>query len=179
MWRWTVSPEAAPDAAEYLDIEFKNGDIVALNGKAMSPATVLAELNRIGGKHGIGRLDLVENRYVGMKSRGCYETPGGTIMLRAHRAIESITLDREVAHLKDDLMPRYASLIYNGYWWSPERQALQTLIDHRIKAASILAAKVQPDLKAIEAKVDSEGRITVVMSPIMSESKRRPNKPGY
>jgi argininosuccinate synthase len=130
MWRWTVSPEAAPDAAEYLDIEFAHGDIVALNGKKMSPAETLAELNRVGGKHGIGRLDLVENRYVGMKSRGCYETPGGTIILRAHRAIESITLDREVAHLKDDLMPRYASLIYNGYWWSPERVALQTLIDH-------------------------------------------------
>ena len=130
MWRWTVSPEKAPDAAEYLDIEFKNGDIVALNGKAMKAHEILAELNRIGGKHGIGRLDLVENRYVGMKSRGCYETPGGTIMLKAHRAIESITLDREVAHLKDDLMPRYASLIYNGYWWSPERLALQTLIDH-------------------------------------------------
>ena len=130
MWRWTVSPEAAPDAAEYLDIEFAHGDIVALNGKKMSPAETLTELNRVGGKHGIGRLDLVENRYVGMKSRGCYETPGGTIILRAHRAIESITLDREVAHLKDDLMPRYASLIYNGYWWSPERVALQTLIDH-------------------------------------------------
>jgi argininosuccinate synthase len=130
MWRWTVSPEKAPDAAEYLDIEFKNGDIVALNGKAMKAHEILAELNRIGGKHGVGRLDLVENRYVGMKSRGCYETPGGTIILKAHRAIESITLDREVAHLKDDLMPRYASLIYNGYWWSPERVALQTLIDH-------------------------------------------------
>jgi argininosuccinate synthase len=130
MWRWTVSPEAAPDAAEYLDIEYANGDIVALNGKALSPAEVLTELNRLGGKHGIGRLDLVENRYVGMKSRGCYETPGGTIMLKGHRAIESITLDREVAHLKDDLMPRYASLIYNGYWWSPERRALQVLIDH-------------------------------------------------
>jgi argininosuccinate synthase len=130
MWRWTVSPEAAPDAAEYLDIEFERGDIVALNGERMSAATVLAILNRLGGKHGIGRLDLVENRYVGMKSRGCYETPGGTIMLKAHRAIESITLDREVAHLKDDLMPRYASMIYNGYWWSPERRALQTLIDH-------------------------------------------------
>jgi len=133
MWRWTVSPEAAPDAAEYLDVEFEHGDIVALNGKQLSPAAVLTELNRLGGKHGIGRLDLVENRYVGMKSRGCYETPGGTIMLRAHRAIESITLDREVAHLKDDLMPRYASLIYNGYWWSPERLALQTLIDHTQK----------------------------------------------
>jgi len=130
MWRWTVSPEKAPDAAEYLDLEFVNGDIVAINGIKMTPAAVLARLNEIGGKHGIGRLDLVENRYVGMKSRGCYETPGGTIMLKAHRAIESITLDREVAHLKDDLMPRYASMIYNGYWWSPERRALQTLIDH-------------------------------------------------
>ncbi len=129
MWRWTVSPEAAPDAAEYLDIEFERGDIVALNGARLSPAAVLAKLNELGGKHGIGRLDLVENRYVGMKSRGCYETPGGTIMLKAHRAIESITLDREVAHLKDDLMPRYASMIYNGYWWSPERKTLQTLID--------------------------------------------------
>ncbi len=130
MWRWSVSPENAPNEAEYLDIEFANGDIVALNGTKMSPATVLTKLNALGGKHGIGRLDLVENRYVGMKSRGCYETPGGTIMLKAHRAIESITLDREVAHLKDDLMPRYASMIYNGYWWSPERRALQTLIDH-------------------------------------------------
>jgi argininosuccinate synthase len=130
MWRWTVSPEKAPDAAEYLDIEFANGDIVALNGVKMTPAQTLAKLNELGGKHGIGRLDLVENRYVGMKSRGCYETPGGTIMLKAHRAIESITLDREVAHLKDDLMPRYASMIYNGYWWSPERRALQILIDH-------------------------------------------------
>jgi len=130
MWRWTVSPEKAPDQAEYLDIEYVNGDPVALNGKSMKAAELLAELNRLGGMHGIGRLDLVENRYVGMKSRGCYETPGGTIMLKGHRAIESITLDREVAHLKDDLMPRYASLIYNGYWWSPERKALQLLIDH-------------------------------------------------
>ncbi|MDG1073835.1 MAG: argininosuccinate synthase [Methylophilaceae bacterium] len=130
MWRWTVSPEAAPNEAEYLDIEFKQGDIVALNGQAMKAHEILAELNRLGGKHGIGRLDLVENRYVGMKARGCYETPGGTIMMKAHRGIESITLDREVAHLKDELMPRYASLIYNGYWWSPERVALQTLIDH-------------------------------------------------
>ena len=130
MWRWTVSPEAAPDAAEYVDLEFEKGDIVGINGTRLSAAGVLTELNRLGGKHGIGRLDLVENRYVGMKSRGCYETPGGTIMLRAHRAIESITLDREVAHLKDDLMPRYASLIYTGYWWSPERRALQVLIDH-------------------------------------------------
>lgn len=129
MWRWSVSPEAAPDQAEYLDIEFKRGDVVALNGVSLSPASVLEKLNQLGGKHGIGRLDLVENRYVGMKSRGCYETPGGTILLRAHRAMESITLDREVAHLKDDLMPRYASLIYNGYWWSPERKVLQALID--------------------------------------------------
>jgi argininosuccinate synthase len=130
MWRWTVSPEKAPDAHEYLELEFKRGDVVSVNGQAMSPAQVLTELNRLGGKHGIGRLDLVENRFVGMKSRGCYETPGGTILLKAHRGIESITLDREVAHLKDDLMPRYASLIYNGYWWSPEREALQVLIDH-------------------------------------------------
>jgi argininosuccinate synthase len=129
MWRWTVSPEKAPDAAEYLELEYARGDIVAVNGKRMTPAQTLAELNRIGGKHGSGRLDLVENRYVGMKSRGCYETPGGTIMLKAHRAIESICLDREVAHLKDDLMPRYASLIYNGYWWSPERAMMQTMID--------------------------------------------------
>ena len=130
MWRWTVSPEQAPDAAQYVDLEFKGGDVVAIDGTAMSPAEVLTKLNELGGKHGIGRLDLVENRYVGMKSRGCYETPGGTILLKAHRGIESITLDREVAHLKDDLMPRYASLIYNGYWWSPERKALQVLIDH-------------------------------------------------
>ena len=129
MWRWSVSPEKAPDRAEYLELEFVKGDIVALNGQKLSPAQVLARLNELGGRHGIGRLDLVENRYVGMKSRGCYETPGGTIMLKAHRAIESITLDREVAHLKDDLMPRYASLIYNGYWWSPERRMLQQMID--------------------------------------------------
>ena len=129
MWRWTVAPEKAPDAPEYLELEYKRGDIVAVNGAKMAAAQVLAELNSIGGRHGIGRLDLVENRYVGMKSRGCYETPGGTIMLRAHRAIESICLDREVAHLKDELMPRYASLIYNGYWWSPERKMLQTMID--------------------------------------------------
>lgn len=136
MWRWSVSPEAAPDAAEYIDLEFKQGDAVALNGKPLSPANMLAELNRLGGKHGIGRLDLVENRFVGMKSRGCYETPGGTILLKAHRAIESITLDREVAHLKDDLMPRYAMLIYAGYWWSPERRALQTLIDDTQKCVN-------------------------------------------
>jgi argininosuccinate synthase len=129
MWRWTVSPEKAPNRAEYIDLEYQRGDIIAINGRKLSPARVLESLNKLGGKHGIGRLDLVENRYVGMKSRGCYETPGGTIMLKAHRAIESITLDREVAHLKDDLMPRYAALIYNGYWWSPERKLLQTMID--------------------------------------------------
>lgn len=129
MWRWTRSPEVAPNESEYLELEYERGDIVAINGQRLTPAKILEQLNQIGGKHGIGRLDLVENRYVGMKSRGCYETPGGSIMLRAHRAIESITLDREVAHLKDEFMPRYASLIYNGYWWSPERKALQTLID--------------------------------------------------
>mgnify|MGYP000176132462 CR=1 FL=1 len=129
MWRWSVSPEAAPDQASYLELTFKQGDIVALNGEAMTPATVLETLNEIGGNNGIGRLDIVENRYVGMKSRGCYETPGGTIMLKAHRAIESITLDKEAAHLKDSVMPKYAELVYNGYWWSPERKALQALID--------------------------------------------------
>jgi argininosuccinate synthase len=129
MWRWSVSPENAPDEPTYLELTFEQGDVVAINGEAMSPATVLETLNRVGGANGIGRLDIVENRYVGMKSRGCYETPGGTILLPAHRAIESITLDREVAHLKDELMPRYASLIYNGYWWSPEREMMQAMID--------------------------------------------------
>ncbi|MEG4315656.1 argininosuccinate synthase [Pseudomonas sp. FIP_A4] len=129
MWRWSVSPEKAPDVPTYIELTYRKGDIVAIDGVEMTPATVLAKLNEIGGANGIGRLDIVENRYVGMKSRGCYETPGGTIMMKAHRAIESITLDREVAHLKDELMPKYASLIYNGYWWSPERQMLQTMID--------------------------------------------------
>jgi argininosuccinate synthase len=129
MWRWSVSPEAAPDKATYIEIGFEQGNATTLNGETLSPATMLATLNKIGGANGIGRLDLVENRYVGMKSRGCYETPGGTILLRAHRALESITLDREVAHLKDELMPKYASLIYNGYWWSPERKMLQAAID--------------------------------------------------
>ena len=129
MWRWSVSPEAAPDQPTYLEISFEQGDIVAIDGKPMSPATVLEHLNKVGGDNGIGRDDIVENRYVGMKSRGCYETPGGTIMLKAHRAIESLTLDREVAHLKDELMPRYAKLVYNGYWWSPERRMLQAAID--------------------------------------------------
>src|SRR4030095_13665573 len=129
MWRITASPEDAPNRPEYVELAYESGDIAAVNGKWLSPAAVLTELNRLGGMHGIGRLDLVENRYVGMKSRGCYETPGGTIMLKAHRAMESITLDREVLALKDDLMPRYARLIYNGYWFSPERQLLQKLID--------------------------------------------------
>jgi argininosuccinate synthase len=129
MWRITVSPEKAPGRPEHVELEYRQGDIVAINGKKMTPAQVLTKLNQIGGKHGIGRLDIVENRYVGMKSRGCYETPGGTIMLKAHRAIESITLDREVLALKDDLMPRYARMIYNGYWFSPERVLLQSLID--------------------------------------------------
>jgi argininosuccinate synthase len=129
MWRWTVAPEDAPDRPTEITLSFAHGDITAIDGQAMSPAQVLAELNRIGGENGIGRADIVENRYVGMKSRGCYETPGGTIMLKAHRAMESLTLDREAAHLKDELMPRYAELIYNGYWFSPERQMLQAAID--------------------------------------------------
>ena len=130
MWRITVSPEKAPNRPEYVELTYRRGDIIAVNGSKMTPARVLTRLNQLGGKHGIGRLDIVENRYVGMKSRGCYETPGGTIMLRAHRAIESITLDREVLALKDDLMPRYARMIYNGYWFSPERVLLQSLIDN-------------------------------------------------
>lgn len=129
MWRWSVSPEAAPDKATYIELKFAKGDIVAINNEEMSPATIMETLNKLGGENGIGRADIVENRYVGMKSRGCYETPAGTIMLKAHRAIESLTLDREVAHLKDELMPRYAKLIYNGYWWSPERRMLQEAID--------------------------------------------------
>ncbi|MDE1462390.1 argininosuccinate synthase [Spartinivicinus poritis] len=129
MWRWSVSPEQAPDQPTYIELSYQKGDIVAIDDQPMTPAAVLAYLNKVGGDNGIGRLDIVENRYVGMKSRGCYETPGGTIMLKAHRAIESITLDREVAHLKDELMPRYAKLIYNGYWWSPEREMLQQMID--------------------------------------------------
>ncbi len=133
MWRWSVSPEQAPDKAEYIEIGYKNGDPISINGELLSPAELLAKLNELGGKHGIGRADIVENRYVGIKSRGCYETPGGTIMLKAHRAIESITLDREEAHLKDELMPKYAKLIYNGYWFSPERRMLQMAIDETQK----------------------------------------------
>src|SRR5262249_7652133 len=136
MWRITASPEDAPGRAEYVELAYAAGDIVAVNGKRLTPAAVLTELNRLGGKHGIGRLDLVENRYVGMKSRGCYETPGGTIMLKAHRAIESITLDREGLALKDDLMPRYARPIYNGHWVGPERRLLQTLIDESQKTVN-------------------------------------------
>jgi argininosuccinate synthase len=157
MWRLTVSPEKAPGKPEYVELEFRRGDLVAIDGRKAKAHELLAELNRLGGRNGVGRLDLVENRYVGMKSRGCYETPGGTILLKAHRAIESLTLDREVAHLKDDLMPRYASLVYNGYWWSPERRALQVLIDHTQEAVNgkvvvklfkgnvIVASRTSPD----------------------------------
>ncbi|AHF01347.1 argininosuccinate synthase [Thiomicrospira aerophila AL3] len=136
MWRWSVAPENAPSEPTYIELTYEKGDIVALNGQAMSPATIMAELNKIGGANGIGRDDLVENRFVGMKSRGCYETPAGTIMLKAHRAIESITLDREAAHLKDELMPRYAKLVYNGFWFSPEREMLQAAIDHSQKVVN-------------------------------------------
>ncbi|MDB9999449.1 argininosuccinate synthase [Porticoccaceae bacterium] len=129
MWRWTVSPEEAPDEATYMDITYERGDIAAIDGVAMSAATVIEYLNKVAGANGVGRLDIVENRYVGMKSRGCYETPAGTVMMKAHRAIESITLDREVVHMKDELMPKYAKLIYNGYWWAPERLMLQAAID--------------------------------------------------
>jgi len=153
MWRWSVSPEAAPDTATYMELDYECGDIVAIDGEAMSPATVLEHLNKVGGANGIGRDDIVENRYVGMKSRGCYETPGGTIMLKAHRAIESLTLDREVAHLKDELMPRYANIIYNGYWWSPERQMLQVAIDN---SQSVVNGKVR--LKLYKGNVMVVGR---------------------
>jgi argininosuccinate synthase len=153
MWRWSVSPEAAPDTPTYIELDFEGGDIVAIDGERLSPATVLERLNVVGGANGIGRLDLVENRYVGMKSRGCYETPGGTIILKAHRAIESLTLDREVAHLKDDLMPRYAEMIYNGYWWSPERRMLQSAID---QTQAVVNGKVR--LKLYKGNVILAGR---------------------
>jgi len=153
MWRWSVSPEKAPDEAEYIELTYKGGDITAINGKTMMPAQVLAELNRVGGKHGIGRIDIVENRFVGMKSRGCYETPGGSIMLKAHRAIESITLDREVAHLKDELMPRYAKLIYNGFWFAPERNMMQQMID-----ASQATVNGQVRLKLYKGNIMVVGR---------------------
>ena len=153
MWRWSVSPESAPDRPAYVELGYQRGDIVAIDGEILSPAEVLAKLNKLGGANGVGRLDIVENRYVGMKSRGCYETPGGTIMLKAHRAIESITLDREVAHLKDELMPRYASLIYNGYWWSPERLMLQQMID-----ASQAPVNGQVRVKLYKGNVSVAGR---------------------
>ncbi|MDP6414655.1 MAG: argininosuccinate synthase [Gammaproteobacteria bacterium] len=130
MWLWTVSPEEAPDQASYLELGYEKGDIVAIDAERLSPVEVLSKLNQVAGANGVGRADIVENRYVGMKSRGCYETPGGSVMLKGHRAMESLTLDRELAHLKDELMPRYASLVYNGYWWSPERLAMQALIDY-------------------------------------------------
>ena len=155
MWRWSVSPENAPEQATYLELTYQQGDIVAIDGVAHSPAEVLAKLNTIGGANGIGRLDIVENRYVGMKARGCYETPGGTIMMRAHRAIESMTLDREVAHLKDELMPRYATLIYNGYWWSPERKMLQAMIDQ-----SQLNVNGKVNVKLYKGNVTVVGRMS-------------------
>lgn len=155
MWRWSVSPEDAPDQAIYLDLTFRNGDIIEIDDVAHSPAEVLEKLNEIAGANGVGRLDIVENRYVGMKSRGCYETPGGTVMLKAHRAIESITLDREVAHLKDELMPRYASLIYNGYWWSPERKIMQGMID-----ASQVTVNGKVRLKLYKGNVTVVGRMS-------------------
>ena len=136
MWRWTVSPEDAPDEPQSIEIAYQNGDAVAVNGESLTPAGVIRLLNEIGGRHGVGRSDIVENRYVGMKSRGCYETPGGTILLKAHRAMESITMDREVMHLRDELMPRYARMIYNGFWWSPERRVMQALIDASQNAVS-------------------------------------------
>ena len=153
MWRWTVSPENAPDKPTYIELSYKMGDIIAIDGKPMTPAEVLTRLNEMAGENGIGRLDIVENRYVGMKSRGCYETPGGTIMLKAHRAIESLTLDREVAHLKDELMPRYAKLVYNGYWWSPEREMLQKMID-----ASQVSVNGDVRLKLYKGNVEVVGR---------------------
>ena len=153
MWRWSVSPEAAPDVPTYIELDFEGGDPVALDGERLSPATMLEQLNKIGGANGVGRLDIVENRYVGMKSRGCYETPGGTIMLKARRGIESLTLDREAAHLKDSLMPKYAELVYNGYWWSPERRMLQAAIDD---SQAVVNGKVR--LKLYKGSVSVVGR---------------------
>ena len=153
MWRWTVSPEEAPDKATVIELTYARGDIVAIDGRSMSPAKVMEHLNKVAGANGVGRADIVENRYVGMKSRGCYETPAGTVMLKGHRAIESITLDREVAHLKDELMPRYATLIYNGYWWSGERRMLQTAIDE-----SQITVNGKVRLKLYKGNVIVEGR---------------------
>jgi argininosuccinate synthase len=153
MWRWTVSPENAPDKPEYIELSYQNGDIVAVNGEKLSPASVMETLNKIAGRHGIGRDDIVENRFVGMKSRGCYETPAGTVMLKAHRAIESITLDRETAHLKDELMPKYAKMIYNGFWFAPEREMLQAAID---QTQSVVNGEVR--LKLYKGNVIVVGR---------------------
>jgi argininosuccinate synthase len=153
MWRWSVSPERAPDEPTYLELGYEKGDIVSINDEKLTPAEVLTRLNQEAGSNGIGRLDIVENRYVGMKSRGCYETPGGTVMMKAHRAIESITLDREVAHLKDELMPKYATLIYNGYWWSPERRMMQQMID-----ASQLCVNGEVRVKLYKGAVTAVGR---------------------
>jgi argininosuccinate synthase len=153
MWRWTVSPENAPDKPEYIELSYQNGDIVAVNGENLSPASVMETLNKIAGRHGIGRDDIVENRFVGMKSRGCYETPAGTVMLKAHRAIESITLDRETAHLKDELMPKYAKMIYNGFWFAPEREMLQAAID---QTQSVVNGEVR--LKLYKGNVIVVGR---------------------
>jgi argininosuccinate synthase len=153
MWRWTVSPERAPDKPTYIELSYSRGDIIAIDGNPMTAAEVLTQLNKVAGENGIGRLDMVENRYVGMKSRGCYETPGGTIMLKAHRAMESLTLDREVAHLKDELMPRYAELVYNGYWWSPEREMMQRMID-----ASQATVNGDVRLKLYKGNVEVVGR---------------------
>jgi argininosuccinate synthase len=153
MWRNTVSPEQAPETPHYLELTYAKGDIVAIDGESMTPAEVLRHLNKVAGEHGVGRLDMVENRYIGMKSRGCYETPGGTVMMKAHRAIESITLDREVAHLKDELMPKYATMIYNGYWWSPERLMMQQMID-----ASQLTVNGVVKVKLYKGNVSIAGR---------------------
>jgi argininosuccinate synthase len=153
MWRWSVSPESAPDNPTYLELGYEKGDIVSINGERLTPAQILTRLNQEAGANGIGRLDIVENRYVGMKSRGCYETPGGTVMMKAHRAIESITLDREVAHLKDELMPKYATLIYNGYWWSPERRMMQQMID-----ASQVTVNGEVRVKLYKGSVTAVGR---------------------
>lgn len=153
MWRWTVSPEQAPDEPTIIELTYQRGDIVAIDGEDMSPAQVMEYLNKVAGANGIGRADIVENRYVGMKSRGCYETPAGSVMLKGHRAIESLTLDREVAHLKDDLMPRYASLVYNGYWWSGERKMMQTMIDE-----SQVTVNGRVRLKLYKGNVIVEGR---------------------
>jgi argininosuccinate synthase len=174
MWRWTVAPEQAPDAPEYVELTYAKGDIVAVNGQALTPYGVLAKLNQLGGRHGVGRLDIVKNRYVGIKSRGCYETPGGTIMLRAHRAIESITLDREVAHLKDELMPRYASLIYNGYWWSPERELLQKLIDEsqRHVNGTVRVKLYKGNVTVVGRKSDSDSLFDAAISTFEDDAGR-------